>query len=161
MTDVVSLAQALNAQPSITGAEAPAVELAAAWLREHGWSVTLQEVSPARANIWASRGSGAVTLSTHLDTVPPFVAPARTATCLAGRGACDAKGSAAAMIVAAQRLASEGEVRVAEVRNVLERWSSGRAEIEFSPHIPAQHFHTDLHDAVRTHMRLVHTLLAS
>jgi acetylornithine deacetylase len=69
-------------------------------------------VGPSRANIWASRGTGAVTLSTHLDTVPPFIAPTRSATTLAGRGACDAKGIAAAMMVAAQRLADEGEERV-------------------------------------------------
>ena len=112
MTDVLALAESLVAQPSITGAEAPAVALAATWLLEHGWTVTPQEVTPGRANIWASRGDGAVTLSTHLDTVPPFIAPSRSATRLAGRGACDAKGIAAAMLVAAQRLADEGEERV-------------------------------------------------
>ena len=44
MTDVVSLAESLIAQPSLTGAEAPAVALASQWLRERGWTVTLQEV---------------------------------------------------------------------------------------------------------------------
>lgn len=112
MTDVVDLAHALIAQPSLTGAEAPAVELAAGWLRERGWIVTQQELSPGHANIWASRGGGAVTLSTHLDTVPPFIGPSRNGAQLAGRGACDAKGIAAAMMVAAQSLADEGEHRV-------------------------------------------------
>ncbi|MEP7088258.1 MAG: M20/M25/M40 family metallo-hydrolase [Gemmatimonadota bacterium] len=112
MTDVVSLAEALIAAPSLTGAEAPAVELAAAWLRDRDWRVTLQTVSPDRANIWASRGLGSVTLSTHLDTVPPYIAPARVGTQLSGRGACDAKGIAAAMMTAAQALADEGEERV-------------------------------------------------
>ena len=112
MTDVLSLAESLIAQPSITGTEARAVELASAWLREYGWDVRLQEVSPARANIWASHGHGAVTLSTHLDTVPPFIGPGRLGNRLTGRGACDAKGIAAAMMVAAQSLADEGEKRV-------------------------------------------------
>ncbi|MEP7066694.1 MAG: M20/M25/M40 family metallo-hydrolase [Gemmatimonadota bacterium] len=112
MTDVVELAHALIAQPSLTGSEAPAVELAASWLREHGWAVTRQELAPGHANIWASRGQGAVTFSTHLDTVPPFIGPSRIGSRLAGRGACDAKGIAAAMIVAAQSLADEGEDRV-------------------------------------------------
>jgi acetylornithine deacetylase/succinyl-diaminopimelate desuccinylase-like protein len=112
MTDVVDLAHALIAQPSLTGAEAPAVELAASWLRERDWSVTTQELSPGRANIWASRGQGTVTLSTHLDTVPPFIAPSRDGARLAGRGACDAKGIAAAMMVAAQSLAELDEHRV-------------------------------------------------
>jgi acetylornithine deacetylase len=109
MTDVVALAEALIATPSLTGAEGPAVELAATWLAERGWSVTRQELSPGRANIWASRGHGAVTLSTHLDTVPPFIGPSRTGTRLCGRGACDAKGIAAAMMAAAQSLAEHGE----------------------------------------------------
>ncbi|MDB4910243.1 MAG: peptidase [Gemmatimonadetes bacterium] len=112
MTDVVDLAHDLIARPSLTGAEAPAVELAAGWLRERGWTITHQELSPGHANIWASRGQGAVTLSTHLDTVPPFIGPARDGARLTGRGACDAKGIAAAMMVAAQSLADEGEQRV-------------------------------------------------
>jgi acetylornithine deacetylase len=112
MPDVVDLAEALIAQPSLTGAEAPAVDLAARWLSERGWFVTLQELSPGRANIWASHGHGAVTLSTHLDTVPPFIGPGRSENRLTGRGACDAKGIAAAMMVAAQTLADEGEKRV-------------------------------------------------
>lgn len=127
MIDVVSLAEALIAQPSISGAEAPAVELAASWLRQRGWTVTLQPLSSSRANIWASRGSGAVTLSTHLDTVPPFIPPSRTASRLAGRGACDAKGIAAAMMAAAQRLAEEGEERVDLLLVVGEETSSDGA----------------------------------
>jgi acetylornithine deacetylase len=112
MPDVIDLAHALVAQPSITGAEAPAVDFASTWLRERGWTVSHQEVSPGRANIWASRGHGAVTLSTHLDTVPPFIGPTRNGAKLSGRGACDAKGIAAAMMVAAQSLADHGEERV-------------------------------------------------
>jgi acetylornithine deacetylase len=112
MSDVVDLAEALIAQPSLTGAEGPAVELASRWLTDRGWTVRLQELSPGRANIWASHGAGVVTLSTHLDTVPPFIAPTRSQARLSGRGACDAKGIAAAMMVAAQSLADEGEHRV-------------------------------------------------
>jgi acetylornithine deacetylase len=33
-----------------------------------------------------------------------------------------------------------GDPRV--VCDILERWALGRAELEFAPHIPAQHFHT-------------------
>jgi acetylornithine deacetylase len=112
MMDVVDLAHALIARPSLTGAEQPAVELVAGWLKERGWSVTHQELSPDRANIWGSRGQGTVTLSTHLDTVPPFIGPSRDGARLAGRGACDAKGIAAAMMVAAQSLAELDEHRV-------------------------------------------------
>jgi len=53
-----------------------------------------------------------VTLSTHLDTVPPYIAPRLDGERLRGRGACDAKGIAAAMLVAADNLARAGENRV-------------------------------------------------
>ena len=54
-----------------------------------------------------------VTLSTHLDTVPPYVPPRLDGDRLYGRGACDAKGIAAAMMTAAERLVASGEPRVA------------------------------------------------
>ena len=112
MTDVVALAAELLAIESPTFAEGAAVEFVARRLVARGWNVTLQEVSPGRANVWASRRGGGVTLSTHLDTVPPFVAPRLDGGRLYGRGACDAKGIAAAMIAAAERLVDAGEERV-------------------------------------------------
>ncbi len=112
MSDVVSLAAELLAIPSPTRDEGRAVEFISRWLIARGWNVTLQEVSAGRSNVWASRRGGGVTLSTHLDTVPPYVPPRLDAGKLHGRGACDAKGIAAAMLVAADRLADTGEERV-------------------------------------------------
>jgi acetylornithine deacetylase len=112
MPDVVSLAAELLAIPSPSREEARAVEFVSRWLMARGWNVTLQDVSPGRSNVWASRRGGGVTLSTHLDTVPPYVAPRLEQERLCGRGACDAKGIAAAMLVAADRLAEAGEERV-------------------------------------------------
>ncbi len=112
MTDVVALAAELLAIPSPTRDEGRAVEFVSRWLIARGWNVTLQEVSAGRSNVWASRRGGGVTLSTHLDTVPPYVPPRLDADRLYGRGACDAKGIAAAMLVAADRLAEAGEERV-------------------------------------------------
>ena len=112
MSDVVSLAAELLAVPSPSRDEGRAVEFVSRWLIARGWNVTLQEVSPGRSNVWASRRGGGVTLSTHLDTVPPYVPPRLDAERLYGRGACDAKGIAAAMLVAADRLAEAGEERV-------------------------------------------------
>jgi len=112
MSDVVSLAAELLAIPSPSRDEGRAVEFVSRWLIARGWNVTLQDVSPGRSNVWASRRGGGVTLSTHLDTVPPYVAPRLERDGLYGRGACDAKGIAAAMLVAADRLAEAGEERV-------------------------------------------------
>jgi acetylornithine deacetylase len=112
MSDVVRLATELLAIESTTGRERDAVDFVSRWLVSHGWNVSLQEVEPGRSNVWATRRGGGVTLSTHLDTVPPFIAPRLDGDRLYGRGACDAKGIAAAMMTAAQRLADQGEERV-------------------------------------------------
>jgi acetylornithine deacetylase len=112
MTDVVSLAAELLAIESSTGSESAAVEFVSRWLLSRGWNVELQEVTKGRANVWASRKGRGVTLSTHLDTVQPYVAPRLEKSRLYGRGACDAKGIAAAMMIAADRLVKAGEERV-------------------------------------------------
>src|SRR5688572_31326454 len=112
MTDVIALATELLAIPSTTREEGAIVDVVSRWLVARDWNVTVQEVSPGRGNVWASRKGGGVTLSTHLDTVPPYVSPRRADGRLYGRGACDAKGIAAAMMVAADRLAQAGEERV-------------------------------------------------
>ena len=112
MTDVVALAAELLTIDSSTGAETRAVDFVSKWLVARGWNVMLQEVTRDRANVWASRNGRGVTLSTHLDTVPPYYGPRMEGNRLYGRGACDAKGIAAAMLVAADNLAMAGEQRV-------------------------------------------------
>src|SRR3954465_10924664 len=112
MTDVVALAAELLAIQSSTGSEGPAVDFVARWLVSRGWNVTTQEVSKGRANVWASRAGRGVTFSTHLDTVPPYIPPRLEGTRLYGRGSADAKGIAAAMLCAAERLTQAGESRI-------------------------------------------------
>ncbi len=112
MTDVVSLAAELLAIPSLSGGESAIVDYVSRWLVARDWNVTIQEVSKGRGNVWASRSGGGVTFSTHLDTVPPHIAPRLESDRLYGRGACDAKGIAAAMLAAADRLVKSGENRI-------------------------------------------------
>src|SRR3982751_4077662 len=112
MTDVVALCAEMLSIQSPTGGESKIVDFVSRRLVSRGWNVTVQEVTPGRGNVWASRSGGGVTLSTHLDTVPPYVAPKLDGERLFGRGACDAKGIAAAMLAAADRLAASGEDRV-------------------------------------------------
>lgn len=64
--------------------------------------------APGRDNIFACWGNPVVTLSTHMDTVPPFFASRDDQEFIWGRGACDAKGILAAMIVAAEKLLASG-----------------------------------------------------
>ena len=112
MTDVVALTAELLALNSSTGQEETAVDFVSRWLVARGWNVQLQEVTRGRANVWASRKGGGVTLSTHLDTVPPWFPPRLEGDRLFGRGSCDAKGIAASMMAAADALVKEGEERV-------------------------------------------------
>ncbi len=105
MTDpalrVRELLEALVAIPSVTGAEEEVVSFVERRLSRAGWRCESIPVSPGRRNLFASGGGRApVVLSTHADTVPPFLDPRREGGVLFGRGACDAKGSLAAMIVA-------------------------------------------------------------
>lgn len=112
MTDVVALAAELLAIPSLSGSEKAVVDFVSRWLIARGWNVTVQAVSKGRGNVWASRAGNGVTFSTHLDTVPPHIAPKLDQQKLYGRGACDAKGIAAAMLAAADRLVESGENRI-------------------------------------------------
>ena len=107
--DVVELATELIAIPSLSGHEHAVTDFVMGLLSRRGWEVHAQSVAGGRSNIWATRGRGEVTLSTHLDTVPNLIAPRLEGGRLYGRGACDAKGIAAAMICAAEALAERGE----------------------------------------------------
>ena len=91
--------------PSTSGEETALIDVFAAALSERGWAVTRIPVTGRRTDILATTGAGPyVTLSTHLDTVPPYIPPRREGDTIFGRGACDAKGIAAAMLCAAERL---------------------------------------------------------
>src|SRR3989454_11322819 len=63
---------------------------------------------PNRDNIFAFWGEPAVTLSTHMDTVPPFFGSHEDGDFIWGRGSCDAKGIIAAMIAAVDKLLAAG-----------------------------------------------------
>jgi acetylornithine deacetylase len=110
--DALELTRALVALETPTGFEGPATDFLDATLRKAGYHTVRQPVSAGRANLYAYRAAPAVVFSTHLDTVPPYVPLSEDDDAIHGRGSCDAKGLAAAMIVAAERLASRGERRI-------------------------------------------------
>jgi acetylornithine deacetylase len=110
--DVFSLTRALVDIESITGNEERVGDYVAGLLEplfsRHGGRVEKMEVEPRRNNVLACIGEPRVTLSTHLDTVPPFIPSSEDAEFIWGRGACDVKGIIAAMICAAEKLLEEG-----------------------------------------------------
>jgi len=105
LLDPVDLTLGLMRIDSTSGREGEVMQFAQTTLESHGWTVQRIPVSEGRDNILASAVEAPlVALSTHLDTVPPYVAPRVDGGRVWGRGACDAKGIAAAMICAAERL---------------------------------------------------------
>ena len=66
-------------------------------------------VEPQRDNIFVQFGEPTVVLSTHMDTVPPFIPSRDDGTYIWGRGACDTKGIIAAMITAVRELLEQGK----------------------------------------------------
>jgi len=93
---------------SVTGNEKACGEFLSAYLQKHGFETTLQPVEPGRSNVFATLGRPDVVLSTHMDTVPPFMPASEDDEWIYGRGSCDAKGILAAEIIAALDLKAAG-----------------------------------------------------
>jgi acetylornithine deacetylase len=86
-------------------------------------------VEPNRDNIFAAWGEPIVTLSTHMDTVPPFFPSLEDADFIWGRGSCDAKGIIAAMIAAAEKLLDSGATNFGLLFVVGEERNSAGAKV--------------------------------
>ena len=115
MLTVAEIAHALMAIDSTTGSEGAVIDCMESLLGERGWPVLRIPVSPGRDCLLArTHDDPQVTFSTHLDTVPPYLPPVLHGDRLSGRGACDAKGIAASMVLAAERL-RERNVAVAQL----------------------------------------------
>lgn len=97
---------------SITGDEADYADALCRHLEGLGFACERQPVADGRFNVLARSGRPEVVFCTHLDTVPPFIPSRVDSDFVHGRGACDAKGQALAMLCAAERLLREGEDRV-------------------------------------------------
>src|SRR5258708_19954620 len=69
----------------------------------HSGQIERIRAEPDRDNILACWGEPVVTLSTHMDTVPPFFGSREDGDFIWGRGSCDAKGIIAAMVGAPQK----------------------------------------------------------
>lgn len=112
--DLVALTRALVDIESITGNEAKVGEFLLTELRRRGFEARKMPVENHRFNVYVPGGAGTpvcapqIVLSTHMDTVPPFIPSSEEDTKIYGRGSCDAKGIIAAQITAAERLREEG-----------------------------------------------------
>jgi acetylornithine deacetylase len=136
MFDVFALTRSLVDIESITGNELPVSlhlekilqDLAA----RYGGKVERIEVEPKRDNLLCTFGEPWVTLSTHMDTVPPFFPSRETEEEIWGRGACDVKGIIASMLCAGEKLLEAGQRNfaflfvVGEERNSVGAYHAGR-----------------------------------
>jgi acetylornithine deacetylase len=120
MSDVVDLTLELCRIPSVTGSEAGVVDDLAARLRQLGAVVTRENVGgvTGRDNLLALADAKKpidLLFTTHIDTVPPHIAPQIVGDEIVGRGVIDAKGIAAAMMVAWRTLLARKDAAGANV----------------------------------------------
>ena len=114
---------------SVTGHEGDYGDALARHVASLGFAVERQELEPGRFNVLARADEPELVFCTHLDTVPPFFGPRRAGATIHGRGACDAKGPALAMIEAARRLVRSGERRIGFLFTVGEETDGGGAQL--------------------------------
>lgn len=91
----------LLAISSVTGTETTIVN----WLEQRlktNFEITRIPASDGRDSLLCLKGTPRVLLCAHVDTVPGVIAVRMNETSIFGRGACDNKGAAAAMIIAAE-----------------------------------------------------------
>lgn len=112
MTCVFALTRSLVDIESISGDELHVasflIDRLSELAKKYGGQVERMKADARRFNVLACWGNPVVTLSTHMDTVPPFVPSREDDGDIWGRGSCDAKGIIASMVVAAEKLLAEG-----------------------------------------------------
>jgi acetylornithine deacetylase len=106
--NVFDLTRHLISIPSVSGDEKRVADFLADYLTSAGFEVELQLAEGDRPNVYARHGTPDVVLSSHTDTVPPYLDFSEDDHFIYGRGACDAKGIIAAMVKAAEGLIESG-----------------------------------------------------
>ncbi|TGZ84981.1 Zn-dependent exopeptidase [Ascodesmis nigricans] len=111
---LLTLHEDLVSIPSVTGNETAVARFLADYLTAHNFTVETQHVSDGlegeRFNVFAYLGKERSThmlITSHLDTVPPFIPYSSSRNTIYGRGSNDAKGSVAAQITAVEELIKE------------------------------------------------------
>jgi acetylornithine deacetylase len=126
--NLFELTKSLINIPSISGDEQAVGFFLRDYLESLGWTVELQKVSENQNNVIAYLNeTPRVFFSTHMDTVPPFIAASEDAEKIYGRGACDAKGIIASQIFAAEELRKQGIYDIGVLYTVDEEQGSSGA----------------------------------
>lgn len=122
---LLSLHKSLIEISSITGDEFSVAEWLSEYLVSKNFTVETQLVGSGsdrdgkkRENVYAYLGKTHEThtlLTSHIDTVPPFIPYKETFTAIYGRGSCDAKASVAAQITAVLELISANLIKEGDI----------------------------------------------
>ena len=129
----VQLTRQLMDIDSTSGNEAACGHFLATYLIARGYEVELIHIpvtaGEERFNVYASLPGVApdLVLSTHMDTVPPYIGSSEDEDFIYGRGSCDAKGIIASQIAAAEKLRATGE-KIAMLYTVGEERDSAGAK---------------------------------
>jgi acetylornithine deacetylase len=127
--NLFELTKELMSIPSVSGDEEAVGFYLRDYLESLGWTVELQAVTENQNNVIAYLNERPrVFLSTHMDTVPPFIAPTEDDEKIYGRGACDAKGIIASQVLAAEELRRQGVTDIGLLYTVEEEQSSTGAK---------------------------------
>lgn len=113
---LLSLHKSLVDTPSLSKSELKISQLLKDSLEKAGLTVELQMVGsgPQRYNVYAYIGKTRdtkVLVTSHIDTVPPFLPYHVDGTKIYGRGSCDAKGSVATQIMSYLSLFKSGDLK--------------------------------------------------
>jgi acetylornithine deacetylase len=156
-SDVISLHESLVSISSITLSEHEVASWLTEYLEAHNFTVDVQKVDKSRSNLIAypstssstsshSKSNTSILLTSHIDTVPPFLPYARNSSgFISGRGSVDAKACVAAQIIAVRRylddhpsLASTSPAPLSLLFVVGEE-TGGDGMIHFAAHSPPQY----------------------
>jgi acetylornithine deacetylase len=145
LSELLSLHESLVNIESISGNEREVAYWLRRYLANSGFHVELQEVEKDRYNVlaWTNNVKNMkevdIVVSSHIDTVPPFIPYKRNSNgTISGRGSVDAKGSVAAQIMAVRSILECSEVRLLESNTsigllfVVDEEAGGRGMRHFS-----------------------------
>ena len=141
MNDIQHFLTQLIDIPSITGEEQKVALFLKDFLEQKGMTVRLLPVVNGRSNFYASfTADPVVILTTHMDTVAPFIPSRIENDMIYGRGACDAKGIISAMIYALLNLEKELQGKVGLLFVIGEEVDSIGAKEAVKSGIKPKHF---------------------
>ncbi|KAI5788475.1 hypothetical protein EDC01DRAFT_168032 [Geopyxis carbonaria] len=115
---VLALHRSLCEIPSVTYNESAVGTWLASYLTSRNFTVETQVVDGDRQNVFAYLGSNRTThtlVTSHIDTVPPFIPYRVVGNTIYGRGTNDAKGSVAAQITAVEEMVADGTLHEGDV----------------------------------------------